>query len=407
MTIVPLDECCGGGIYDYTLINGGRTAGDVKTAGNFSTFQVRRWLGEYSNIYRVVNTAGDIYGSATSTAPGIQGVDDGNTDHKGNYIYFYGLDKDNPMLVRSGAGLNGIQLGTKKSGAVFVFQNIVVDSPGSSGMSLNYGLGGGSYYKSIEASHIRVFNAAQEGFYFGQTTTGFDKFENLTIHDCLSYNSIREGFQTEHVDNLLCYNNTVILSGQGGVSQQNGLFQIHDVNGLLCNNIYDGAPAVGTAFTHGTTVRNCYFRYTDNTEQYFIGKAATTYFGGSSRLNGRPLLFDSCTFHLDNVGTIAFFANVAETDCDIEFRRCTFSPNILALYNDTRSTTKNNRLIGAINANGNTSAAITAPVYGPNYSLYSASTAHGLCISPAYQNLAMGYRTRRSINQLNAYRMAA
>src|SRR5258706_14328827 len=156
-TIIPSQECCGGGIFDYTLINSGNAAGNVKSSGNFSSaFQPRRWLGDYGHIYRVVNTAGDIYGSATTAAPALQGVDDGNSDNKGTYIYYYGLDKDNPMLCRSGAGLNGIQFASRKDGSVFVFQNIVVDTPGSSGMSLNYGLGGGAYYKNVDVSFIRV-----------------------------------------------------------------------------------------------------------------------------------------------------------------------------------------------------------------------------------------------------------
>lgn len=183
-----------------------------------------------------------------------------------------------------------------------------------------------------------------------------------------------------------------MLSGQTGGGGQNGLLQVHDCNGTIRDEIRDGAPEFGTLFTHGVTISNCYFRWTNN-NPIFFGRSDNAYFSAyANRLNGQPVLFDRCIFHCDNVGTLAQVANVAERTANIEFRDCIFSSNITALYLDTRAVGYTNSLIGTISTNGNTSAALTAPTYRANYNVYDDYLNHGLCTSAYYRSRHMGFR---------------
>ena len=352
--------------------------------------------------FRFVNTAGTIIGSAIAANHGLDVVTDANN------FEFYGLDANNPLLIRTAN--NGAQLSSRVGGSRYIIQNAVIDSPGTSGTTFNYAVGGSRFYQYVELSFVRVFNPGQEGIcYIGATNSGYDKHIKVIVHDCFSYNSNREGTQTEHIPDLLLYNNTCILTGQetpppGG---QNGLIQLHDVNGYVLNSIYDDPSAaiatnIGTIFTHGTTVRNCYFRW--NNGQYFVGISTSSYFAGSPRLNGKPVLFDSCIFHFDNVGNIASLCDFNETGCDYEFRNCVFSPNILAIFTDNRVGNFKNKIIGSLGTNGNKTATITPPGYlSANYNLYSDYLNHGLIDettvpysgSLSYYKRRMGYRTPR------------
>ena len=389
ITIIPSDEHVPSSSFLNTLHGMTSHVGkDIILDGNFAD---SFYLNDFAPTsappyYNFVHAIGTILG-AGGTRHGVSGVTD--ADHQ----RFYGLSALNPPIVRSGTQ-NGFQLSSRAGGAHYILQNIVIDTPGASGTTFNFGGGGSNFYEDVQLSFIRVFNAGQEGIcYIGNTSSGFHYINTATVHDCFTYNSQREGTQWEHINLLLAYKNTVINSGQSGAGGQDGLIQLHDLGpgSLVRDSIYDGAPNMGTAFTHGTTVRNCYFRWT-TANPLFIGDATTSYFSGSSRLSGQPQLYDSCIFHCDNVGTLAQMANVAEVGCNIEFRNCIFSNNITALYLDTRAGSPTNSLIGTISTNGNTSAAITAPTYGAGYNVYSNYLNHGLCNSSTYRGLHMGFR---------------
>lgn len=361
-------------------------AHDIITSGNFSAgFTLRDFTPPGPTYYRFVSTAGDIFGAPGGVPHAITDVIDGD------YQAFYGA-----LSPPTCKGQNGFQLPSRSTGSNFIIQSYVIDSPTASGMTANFGVGGSNFYNSLDVSFLRSFNAGQEGIcYIGHTSSPYDYIQTATVHDCFSYNSSREGTQTEHVNVLHLWNNTVILSGQTGGAGQDGLIQLHDVNGLVENSVYDGAPTPGTTFSHDTTVRNCYFRWTTNAS-LFIGDSAGSYFGGSPRLNGRPLLYDSCYFHYDGPGTLAALATVAEKGCDIEFRNCVFSTNITTLYSDIRGGGPTNLLIGTLTTNGNTQVAITAPSYVSGYNVTSDYLHHGLLdTSSLYYFKRMGYRTPR------------
>jgi len=392
VTIIPSDEHVPSSSFLNTLHGMSSHVGkDIILDGNFID---SIYLNDYTPTsappyYNFVNAIGAIYGSNAGgyNRHGVSGVTD--ADHQ----RFYGLNALNPAIVRSTLQ-NGFQLSSRAGGAHYILQNIVIDTPGASGTTFNFGGGGSNFYEDILLNGVRVFNAGQEGIcYIGNTSSGFHYINTATVHDCFTYNSQREGTQWEHINLLLAYKNTVINSGQSGAGGQDGLIQLHDLGpgSLVRDSIYDGAPNMGTAFTHGTTVRNCYFRWT-TAAPLFIGDATTSYFAGSSRLSGQPQLYDGCIFHCDNVGTLAQMANVAEVGCNIEFRNCIFSNNITALYLDTRAGSPSNSLIGTISTNGNSKAAITAPTYGAGYNVYSNYLTHGLCNSTTYRNLHMGFR---------------
>lgn len=390
-TYIPSDINVPSQDFLYTLHGGVHNVGrDIKTSGAFT---VGLYLRDHTAIapnipYRIVNTAGDIFG----TAGGVPHAMSLSVD--ADYLYYYGLSPSAPILCK---GQNGFQMNSRVGGSHHLIQNAVIDSPTASGCTFNFGAGGSNYYENINLSFLRSFNAGQEGIcYIGHTSAPYDYINVAVVHDCFSYNSSREGTQTEHVNNLHLYNNTVILSGQTGGAGQNGLIQLHDVNGLVENSIYDGAPTPGTTFSHGITIRNCYFRWTAAAAPLFIGDTSGAYFSASTRLNGLPILYDNCIFHNDSGSSLAKFATVAEKNCNIEFRNCVFSSNITALYDDIRGGAPTNSLIGTISTNGNSQAVLTAPTYISGYNSVSDYLHHGLLSqTDQYYFKRMGYRTPR------------
>lgn len=394
VTILPSDyDGAGPGFFSASLLG---ASSDGILSGNFSVAcALRNWFGTAGTHKRLVNAVGTVIGSGSSNH-GFQ-----SADNLTNYLDIYGLNPLNPMLVRSGPGQMGLQLSHKAGGANYIVRNVVIDSPGATGITFNFGINGTAYYENLDVSHLRSFNNGQEGICYvgntGSSYNGTNYINNATFHDNFSYNSSREGTQFEHINNLNAYNNTVILSGQTGGAGQDGCQQLHDVNGVTIDSIYDGAPTPGTVFTHGLVIRNQYYRFTTLTA-LFIGRTDNSYFAGSPRLNGQPILYDNCIFHCSNAGTLSKLCQVAERFANIEFRNCIFSSNITALYDDIRVAGFTNSLIGSISTNGNTSASITAPTYQPNYNVYNNYLTHGLLdpVSAAtYYNRRMGMRTPR------------
>lgn len=388
VTIIPSNEYASG-FYNMGALLG--ASKNFKTSGNFSAgFNMRDPVGTAGTPIVGVNTAGDIIGVLALGTHAIQ-----TNNNPMDYLYMYGLDPTNPFLLRTAN--NGLQIGHNPTGSHSIFRNFVIDSPGTSGTTFNFGVSTTSFYENIDLSYIRVFNAGQEGItYIGNTGAsynGTNYINTATVSNCYTYNSSREGTQFGHINVLLAYNNTIINSGQTGGAGQNGLIQVHDCNGTVRDSIYDGAPELGTFFTHGTTVQNCYFRWTNN-NPIFVGRSDNAYFAAyANRLNGQPLLFNRCIFHCDNVGTLAHAATIEERTANVEFRDCIFSSNISALYLDNRAGGYSNTLVGTISTNGNSSASLTAPSYISGYSTYSNYLYHGLTTSSTYLTRHMGFRT--------------
>lgn len=391
VTIIPSDNYATG-FYNMPALLG--STKNAILSGNFlNAFNMRDAVGTSGTPIILVNAAGTIIGAAGVTHA-IQ-----TNNLPADHVRLYGLDKNNPMLLRTGN--NGIQLGHNPTGSHFIIQNIVIDTPGTSGTTFNFGISGTAFYESIDISHLRVFNAGQEGIcYIGNTGAsynGVNIIHTATVHDCFSYNSKREGTQFGHINNLYSYNNTVNISGQETPppGAQDGLFQVIDCNGLIENTVYDLAPYIGVYCNHGMTVRNCYFRYTANTAFGILRSDTQSWAGTSTRLTNQPNLFDNCIFHVDSGSTLAKFCAVYEKNCNIEFRNCIFSSNITALYDDLRGGSSYS-LIGTINTNGNSSFTYTPPTYVSNYSTYSDYTHHGLLVpGNTFYMRRMGNRTPR------------
>src|SRR6185436_5264210 len=200
------------------------TAYDIKTSGSFSDgFTLRDYTPPGPTYYRFVNTSGDVFGSASLADHAIDAVIDAD------WQAFYGLDALNPPVLRSQTQ-NGMQLSSRVGGSHYLIQNYVVDNPGASGFTANFGVGGGRTYAWVLLSFYRSFGAGEEGIcYIGHTSSPYDDVDIAIVHDCFSTDSNREGTQTEHVNKLFLYNNTVHISGQSGIAGQKGLIQLHDV----------------------------------------------------------------------------------------------------------------------------------------------------------------------------------
>lgn len=381
-TIVPGDAFSTG-LFNYTLVNSGASGGDVILNGNFSDGMGFRLFNQAPSYY-ITNATGTIVGSATSTQHAIQNTLDCNN------ITFAGLDPNNPLLLRSGSAQNGVQLPSRSGGSTFTLQNIVIDTPGSSGATFNFGTGTDTY-STVDVSFLRSFNAAQEGIiYAGNTSSTFDVIGTLTVHDCFSYNSQREGIQAEHVTNGAIYKNTCILAGQSGTAGQNHALQLEDYNGYAKQCIFYKSQRPFNLFTHGTAISYCYFEF--DTTFGFIGRTDNQSWSASPRLNNQPLTFDHCYFKWTGGGTLAHLTQIAERLANVTFTNCVLD-GITDFFEDIRVAGYTNILTGAVGSGGNTSATITSPTFNSLYNSYSDYTYHGLCTSLTYLNQKMGYRT--------------
>lgn len=389
VTYVPGDRHVPSNSFLYSSHGGVHNLGrDVIFDGAFSSgVTLNDWAAFAPPSYRIVNAIGAVFGDA---ALADHAIDDVNG---ADYWEWWGRDPANPILCRS-LTQNGVQLSSRIGGSHHIIRNMVVDTPGSSGMTANYGTSSAMYYASLDIDNFRVIgytSGAQEGIYIGHTSSGYDYIQNLSLTNFLAIRRGREGIQLGHINNATVSNFTCIDVGKGGTSQQTNLMQWHDNNGVMQNGILDTAPNPFNIFTHGSTFRNILFRWTG--AKGFIGDIATgSYFAGSPRANGQPVLFDGCYFWKDSVGTDVV-ADWAETGCNIEFRNSGFSSNITgSILGDIRGGSPSNTKTGTTSTNGNFTQSFAAPVYMSQ--VYSDYITHGLVTSPFYYNLGMGFRTK-------------
>src|SRR5260221_4642053 len=304
-SLVPSKECCGGGIYNFSIAGSPGKGGDIKTSGNFTNgFSLRQFDGDATHVYRFVNTAGDIYGAPSGVQHGVS-----TTDH-GNYLYFYGLQAASPGVTK---GHNGFQLPAASGGTHFIVQNYVGKSTGASGLTANFDSVSGSYYDSLIIRFYRTFDAGQEGIcYLGATHPGFAYIHSADVYHNFSYKSAREGTQFEHINFLTAHHNTCVLAGAGGVPEQTNSLQAHDLGpgSTIRYSIYDGSPVPFNVFTHGTTISHNYFGFT--TAAGFIGRTDNCYFSSSTRLRGDSLIFDGDFFNYTGPGTLPYLTEIDE-----------------------------------------------------------------------------------------------
>lgn len=397
-TIVPGDFCCGPGIFNFTLLPA--PPSDGKTSGNFTAgFSLRQFDGTAAHEYRFVNTAGDVYGANGGAANGI------GTTNSGNFLRLYGLNATNPMYCRGNIGVQLPSATVASGGFNGTVQNVVINTCTNSGITGNYGINGTRYYENILVQFVRIFNPGQEGGYWGDTGGSYDgtNYINILVYkNNFSYNCSREGTQFEHVNLLTATHNTCILSGQTGGGSQNNSLQAHDLGpgSTISYSIYDGSPIAFNIFTHGTKVENDYFSFNTTISgggyvyNSFIGRTDNSYFSTSTRLTGDSLIFDGDYFNYTGAGTLDYLVQVNERVAHIIFRNCKFSTNITNIMRDNRAVGFTNTLTGNIGDHGNTSVAITAPVYITNYNNPDTPTVHGLInTSSVYYALHFGYRT--------------
>lgn len=393
VTIIPSDNYAAG-LYFYTLHGMTHNQGcDIIVDGNFlNGMSLNDFTatigGPPPTPYRFVNAPGAIFGAAGGIPHAISTITDND------YLYFYGKSALEAPINK---GQMGFSLGSRVGGSHHVVRNWVMSGTVASGVTCNIGSGTpGRYYSNIDLSFVRSFNSGQEGIcYIGHTSNPYDYIDTCNINDCFSYNSIREGTQTEHINNLHIWNVTVNLGGQGGLASQDGIFQVYDSNGLIENCIFDGAPYFGVFCNHGLTLRNCYFRYVNNTYWQILRSDTQTWAATSTRLTGQPVLFDNCIFNVDSGTSLAKLVQILERNCDVEFRNCIFSTNIVSLWDDQRGASPPNSLIGLINTNGNTSQDIALPTYISGFNDPNDFLHHGLCTSSYFLSRRMGYRTPR------------
>lgn len=361
---------------------------DILLSGTFpDCISQNTCVGTAANKYRFRNLdSNTVVGATTAFAHGISHINDND------YQEYYGLSALAPLVVRtapsgSGGAQNGFQFGSRAGGSTWKVQNAVVLESGASGYTSNFGGGGANYYERIDLQHLRCFNAGQEGIYIGNTSTGFHVINNVYIRHFLSYNTIREGLQVAHSPNVDIAKCTIKLAGQGNVAGQNNTFQIHDCNGIVEGCIFDDAPTLWNLFLHGFTFKNCTFVFR---AKGFVGDIASgSYFAGSPRANGLPVIFDQCKFIYIGAGNTAL-TDIAEVGCNWEVRNSIFTPNITSIFNDIRAGGSNS-LIGTPSTNGNSQSSILAPSGYSNFT-NTDYNGHGIVTDPIYLTAKQGFR---------------
>lgn len=341
-----------------------------------------------------------VVGGNTIT-PGQQIV---STLNNSNYQYHYSYDVTG-YTDNTRAGISAFGLLSTAAGAVGLYQDHVVTNTSYAGWLLQSGNTSNTY--SFTGSFLRIFGypIEGEGLYLGSTVTpaGGSLFTDPTIvHDCLVYNKGRESYQFNGHNNVVAYKLTARLVGQAGIAGQNNLWQFQNSHGTLDDSILDGAPVGMNIFSHGLIVSNTYFHWTGGSsssgpvKSIFIGNLLAAYSSPVPPTNnpagGSPgtITFINCYFDVDVASTEV--AWVEDPNVTVEFQNCKFDPLFSTLYADNRGAS-NYSLVGTLTTNGNTVTSMPTPTY-TNFDPAQPLT-HGLCTTPTYYLLGMGYRNPR------------
>lgn len=340
-----------------------------------------------------------VVGGNTIT-PGQQIV---STLNNSNYQYHYSYDLTGNTTTTN-AGISGHGFNSVASGANFIFQDQVITNTSYAGFLINSS-NTTNTYNNATASFIRIFGypIEGEGFYWGSTITptGGSYFTGLTsVSNSLVYNKGREAFQFNGHTSVTADKLTGHLSGQALIAGQDNLFQFQNSHGSLTNSIMDSAPVGMNIFSHEFTVENVYIRFVGGSslsgpvKSIFVGNLLTAYSNPIPPVNnpagGSPgkITFRNCYIDADVATTEVCW--VEDPNVTIEFVDCVFGSNFASLYADHRGAS-NYSLIGTLTTNGNT---VSSSIPHPTYTNFTPTdyNGHGLCITPLYYNLGMGYR---------------
>jgi len=387
-TIVPSNDCCGGALYNYSLIGSFGSGGDVIPNGDFNRspnggFGARQWLGDATHIYRVVPAAGTILGITSGSGHGFTGVD------FGNYIYLYGENLANPGVSMGQFGV--YHLANTAGGHVYV-QNWVGKSTGAGSFQANSGNAGGLYYDTARYKFCRSFTSGQEGLYLGFTSANYAKFNYIHVEHFFSYNSTREGFQIKGANSALIKNITIIGAGSGHLASQDRIFQWDDSNGRLCYSVLEGYGGA-QIFSHGTRIDHNLISWSNNGANILLGRSDNqgAFDLPSSRLAGDSIIVEyNCIKASGTTVTNAF--DVQQRNAPIIFRN-NIVDNITNMFQDNRAPGFTNTITGNIGDHGNVSGTCPTPTFVTGYNDPDNYVLQGLSLTTdTWYLLGYGYR---------------
>jgi len=320
--------------------------------------EIRSIVGTPEKWAKITNADGNFTGGTPSLtiAHGVR------MNNACNYIEFIGKDKDTPFRVSAGGGLSGIVIDGTSPDTYVRYHNVAAYDVAYSGTLINSPTGTITYRKAI-LSFFKADGLVSdgEGIYLGNTGSTFARVDWGIVVQAGIRNKGREGVQFNHTKYLRMFNSTLRNVGVTIGNPHNHLFQIFCSNGVVENCIFDGGPVMGNFFTHGVTIKNTYFRFTQ--AGAYVGISQILSYYSEPEFNGQPLLFDNCIIHWDGAGQLPEACWVEERVANVEFRNCIFVGDIATLYKDTR-TGHTNTLIGTLTTNGNSVlASLDAPTY--------------------------------------------
>lgn len=393
VTIIPTQDCCGGATYNYTLIGGVGSGGDVIPSGNFTRspnggFGARQWDGDATHIYRVVPAAGTILGTASGSGHGFTTID------HGNYIYLYGLSPAEPGVSK---GQFGVWFPATAAGGHFYVQNWVGKSTTAGSFQANAGNGGGAYYDTVRYKFCRSFTSSQEGLYLGFTSPNYAKFNYIYVKHFFSYNSNRECLQIKGANSADISNVTSVGAGQSHTGAQDRNFQWDDSNGRLSYSVFYNGYEGAQIFSHDSRFDHLFisWSHTLSTSNILLGRTDTgaAFDYPSSRLNGDSLIFENLCIKKEGAAYAFGAFDVQNRDAPIIFRNNTLD-GISYMYDDNRAVGYTNTITGTVGTQGNVTGTCPTPTFVTNYSDPDNYAVQGLLnSSDTYKLLHYGYRS--------------
>jgi hypothetical protein len=274
-----------------------------------------------------------------------------NTDN----IELWGKDRNTPLRFSAGTGQSGLVwlAKTTDGGTILRTTNLQMEDVGYAGILSNQGSGSAIYKKEVHRwVKVKGLVAEGEGVYKGNTGTPFSVTDLFILIHAGIENKGREGLQLGHVGRALVFNGTFKSVGQTVAHPQDHLMQVVDCNGIIANNIFDGAPALFNIFTHDVLFENNYFGFTAT--RGYIGRTDDlSYYGSNPRFNGVKQHYKNNIFHWRGGSTLSSLVEVAERIADIDFEDNVFVGDISALFFDNRVAGHSNSLVGTLSTNGN------------------------------------------------------
>jgi hypothetical protein len=301
------------------------------------------------------------------------------------WVELYGKSPSEPFVLAGNR--NGVQWNALAAGAVVKAFNVVCKDLSFAGTLINTGTLANTY-ALVQLEFYRVFglNTEGEGLYLGSTDkVNYSMFTQCIVRHIFITNKGRDGVQFNNHFDLLAEYITVWNVGVENVADQNQLIQLQNVNGIVRNSIFRGAPALGNIFANGVVIENCYFQW--DSDYMYLGRLATAY-SAAPTANNQPIIFRNCIF--DPVNNVTDLFDVLEDGCDITLEDCIISTRVTNIFLDERVDTTTYTL-------SDTGTTWVAPSAIKQVTLLSTTDSdykyHGLCTSTFHYLRGMGYRT--------------